>query len=449
MQLSRTDEEIADEGAFVRDAIEQELMDAGLYEPAKRYAVHYDGTSSFSCGGGAWPPTLPGKVAALYLHGLPNSAFPCDRNQFAPAGGVPRYWEFSWIHELVHTLGFVATCAPRHTRAGHVSAPTNDLMYAGDAPWNLNGVMLDQGNDDYYAHEVSGCPDLADSSYLTDLVEGTVAPGGTVTTDPGGTGPSPTDPLEVSVTTPTGGVVSIDEGPGSGSPPSGFTFLGQQVTITAPTATAGAPLRLVFAVHASLFPAGESIQTVQVFRNGALVGECPGSATASPNPCVSLRVDLPDGSGRITVLTSQASLWNFGVVGQALAPSCAGAPPPGAILGTARNDKLKGGTGRDVIFALGGDDTIDGGGGNDIVCGGLGKDTIVGSQGFDLADGGPGADELEGGPDDDRLVGGDGNDKLLGSPGNDVLDGGVGTDTLDGGPGTDTCRGEKKTACER
>jgi hypothetical protein len=322
-------------------------------------------------------------------------------------------------------------------------------MYAGDAPWNLNGVVLDQANDDYYAHEVPGCPDLADSSYLTDLVEDTVAPGGTVTTDPSGTGPSPTDPLEVSVTTPTGGVVSIDEGPGSGSPPSGFTFLGQQVTITAPTATAGAPLRLVFAVHASLFPAGESIQTVQVFRNGALVGECPGSATASPNPCVSLRVDLPDGSGRITVLTSQASLWNFGVVGQALAPSCAGAPPPGAILGTARNDKLKGGTGRDVIFALGGDDTIDGGGGNDIVCGGPGKDTILGSQGFDLADGGLGADELEGGPDDDRLVGGDGNDKLLGSPGNDVLDGGVGTDTLDGGPGTDTCRGEKKTACER
>ena len=373
VQLSRTDEEIADEGAFVRDAIEQELVAAGLNEPAKRYAVHYDGTSTFSCGGGAWPPTLPGKVAALYLHGLPNSAFPCDQNQFATAGGVPRYWEFSWIHELVHTLGFVATCAPRHTRAGHVSSPTNDLMYAGDAPWNLNGVVLDQGNDDYYAHEVPGCPDLADSSYLTDLVEATVAPGGTVTTDPGGTGPSPTDPLEVSVTTPTGGVVSIDEGPGSGSPPSGFTFLGQQVTITAPTATAGAPLRLVFAVHASLFPAGESIQTVQVFRNGTLVGECPGSATASPNPCVSLRVDLPDGSGRITVLTSQASLWNFGVVGPALAPSCAGPPPPGAILGTARNDKLKGGTGRDVIFALGGDDTIEGSGGNDIVCGGLGQ----------------------------------------------------------------------------
>jgi hypothetical protein len=449
LQLSRTDEEIADEGAFVREALEQELVAAGLDEPDKRYEVFYDGTSTFACGGGAWPPTLPGKVAALYLHGLPDSAVPCDTNAFAAAGGVPRYWEFSWIHELVHTLGFVATCAPNHTRAGHVSTPTNDLMYAGDAPWNLNGVVLDQGNDDYYAHDDAGCPDFADSPYLTDLVEESVAPGGTVTTDPGGGGPSPTDPLEVSVTTPTGGPVSIDEGPGAGTPPAGFTFLGQQVTISAPAATPTLPLRLVFTVDPSLFPAGESIQTIQVFRNGALVGECPGSATASPDPCVSARVELADGSGRLTVLTSQASVWSFGVLGTALAPSCAGPPPAGAIVGTTRNDKLKGGSGRDVIFGMGGNDTIDSGGGNDVVCGGAGNDTILTGAGLDVGDGGAGTDKLDGGPDDDRLVGGGANDTLTGGPGSDVLDGGVGTDTLDGGPGTDTCRGERLRTCER
>ena len=449
LQLSRTDEEIADEGPFVREALEQELVAAGLDEPDKRYEVFYDGTSTFACGGGAWPPTLPGKVAALYLHGLPNSAVPCDRNAFASAGGVPRYWEFSWIHELVHTLGFVATCAPNHTRAGHVSTPTNDLMYAGDAPWNLNGVVLDDENDDYYAHDDAGCPDLADSPYLTDLVEESVAPGGTVTTDPGGGGPSPTDPLEVSVTTPAGGSVSIDEGPGSGTPPVGFTLLGQQVTIGAPAATPALPLRLVFTIDPSLFPAGESIQTIQVFRNGAVVGECPGSATASPNPCVSARVELPGGDGRLTVLTSQASVWSFGVPGTVLAPSCAAAPPAGAIVGTPRNDKLKGASGRDVIFGMGGNDTIDSGGGNDVVCGGAGNDTILTGAGLDVGDGGAGQDKLDGGTDDDRLVGGAANDTLTGGPGNDVLDGGVGTDTLDGGPGTDTCRGEKRRTCER
>jgi len=322
-------------------------------------------------------------------------------------------------------------------------------MYAGDAPWNLNGVVLDDENDDYYAHDDAGCPDLADSPYLTDLVEESVAPGGTVTTDPGGGGPSPTDPLEVSVTTPAGGSVSIDEGPGSGTPPVGFTLLGQQVTIGAPAATPALPLRLVFTIDPSLFPAGESIQTIQVFRNGAVVGECPGSATASPNPCVSARVELPGGDGRLTVLTSQASVWSFGVPGTVLAPSCAAAPPAGAIVGTPRNDKLKGASGRDVIFGMGGNDTIDSGGGNDVVCGGAGNDTILTGAGLDVGDGGAGQDKLDGGTDDDRLVGGAANDTLAGGPGNDVLDGGVGTDTLDGGPGTDTCLGERRRTCER
>jgi hypothetical protein len=68
------------------------------------------------------------------------------------------------LHELLHGLGIVATCAPHHTRAGHVSDDPRDLMYAGDQPWQP--AILDRGHDDYFAHPQNGCPDLKDSSYL-------------------------------------------------------------------------------------------------------------------------------------------------------------------------------------------------------------------------------------------------------------------------------------------
>jgi hypothetical protein len=449
-QLSRTEEDIEGEGAFVRDAIEAELDAAGFNDPNKIYAVHYDGTSTHSCGGGAWPPTLPGNVSALYLHGLPTGPIPCDTNSFAGESDPPGYWEYGWIHEILHTLGFVAACAPNEHLNGHVTSPTNDLMYAGTEPWDLSGdVVLDDGNDDYYAHDNAGCLDLADSAFLSDFVEQTAPPGGTVTTDPTGAGPTPLDPVEVAITTPTGGSVSIDEGPSSGSSPSGFTLLGQEINISAPAASVGSPLRLVFSLDPTLIPAGESVQTIQVFRNGVLVGECPGSTTASPNPCVSARVELANGVARVTILTAQASRWNIGVRGTTLAVSCSATPPRGAIVGTAAKNKLTGTKGPDVIFGLGGDDTIDGGGGNDVICGGSGKDTLLGGSGNDALDGGADSDSLDGGAGDDRGVGAAGNDSLFGGAGNDVLDGGPGSDTTDGGQGVDTCRAETRKACEK
>ena len=135
LRLDQTDAEIAAEGAFVRDLLEDELDAAGFDDPDKLYAVYYDGTSTFACGGGAWPPTLPGNVAAMYLNGLPGSAVPCASNPFASASEPPTYQEFAMLHEIMHTLGFVPTCAPNHWRAGHVSDEPNDLMWAGDGPW--------------------------------------------------------------------------------------------------------------------------------------------------------------------------------------------------------------------------------------------------------------------------------------------------------------------------
>ncbi|MHB8641677.1 MAG: hypothetical protein ACYDA3_02150 [Gaiellaceae bacterium] len=172
VRLAETDAQIETQGAYVRDELERELHALGFDQAGKIYAVYYDGHSSWSCGGGAWPPLLQGDVAALYLHGLYSQPIPCDSNAFGTVG-QPGYLEFAMLHEIFHTLGFVPTCAPHQLNGGHVNDSPADLMWQGAAPWRPSA--LDVGHDDYYNAHIPGCLDFADSPYLTTVVTATTA----------------------------------------------------------------------------------------------------------------------------------------------------------------------------------------------------------------------------------------------------------------------------------
>lgn len=153
VRLNRTDAELASHGVYARDRLEEELAELGFNWSNKVYAVYYDGSNRVSCGAGAWPPTLPGRVAALYLRGTPPDSPPCISHEFArSATDQPEYLEFAMLHEILHTLGFVGLSAPHHTLSGHVSDDPRDLMYAGDRPWNPS--LLDAGQDDYHGANV-------------------------------------------------------------------------------------------------------------------------------------------------------------------------------------------------------------------------------------------------------------------------------------------------------
>jgi hypothetical protein len=67
VRAGQTDTQIASTGWQVRDRVQELLWDEGYEDPYRIYAVWYDGTSTKTCGGGAWPPALIGHVAALYL----------------------------------------------------------------------------------------------------------------------------------------------------------------------------------------------------------------------------------------------------------------------------------------------------------------------------------------------------------------------------------------------
>ena len=84
------------------------------------------------------------------------------------------------LHEIIHALGFVRSCAPHFLAADHVS-DSADLMY----PVIKSTATLDPGHDDYYAAYIPGCHDLASSRFWND---GGVALSLSITSSDGGSG---------------------------------------------------------------------------------------------------------------------------------------------------------------------------------------------------------------------------------------------------------------------
>ena len=166
--------------AFVRERIERELDQMGLVASNKLYAVYYEGSSVYACGGGAYPPLIEDRVGAMYLQGMPPGVTtPCGEGRpWGLASLKPNYVDYGMLHELVHSLGFVADSAPHEHASGHVYDPTTepnrDLMYSprttADPGWNIDhvdGLVLDIGRDDYY--ETAPALDLEQSSLLAPL----------------------------------------------------------------------------------------------------------------------------------------------------------------------------------------------------------------------------------------------------------------------------------------
>jgi Ca2+-binding RTX toxin-like protein len=160
--------------------------------------------------------------------------------------------------------------------------------------------------------------------------------------------------------------------------------------------------------------------------------EC-GFATA-PDPADNGLIDL---NGDIDITAADSCDHCFfrhevvsGKVQELECPGHEGDPRPD-VVGTPRDDVLRGTTGNNVICGFGGDD---------VLIGLAGKDLLIGGGGHDLARGGGGRDRLKGGRKSDVLLGGRGDDTLLGGRGNDFLNGGRGIDICIGGPGRDVRR---------
>ncbi len=137
----------------------------------------------------------------------------------------------------------------------------------------------------------------------------------------------------------------------------------------------------------------------------------------------------------LALMLTSASL-AVGGLATIVAPAEA-AKPRCTIVGTKKDDFLRGTPGRDVICGLGGRDRVLGLRGKDILRGGAGADEIEDGKGSDVVHGGRG---------DDRLLSVDGNlggsrgDRIRGGPGDDFIFV-AWKDVGFGGPGNDDLRG--------
>ena len=165
-RLARTDAVMTSYGDFIRDSLEKQLVAAGYSSANTFLLVYYDGGHQTRCGSSAWPPALPGVVAAMYLKGAATSAVPCATNALAVTPTTaPAYFEFTAAHEALHLLGIVSSGAPNFSTS-HVGINPTDVMYAGALPWQPS--VLDVTKTNYYSTGTlaAGVTNLAVSPYL-------------------------------------------------------------------------------------------------------------------------------------------------------------------------------------------------------------------------------------------------------------------------------------------
>ncbi len=169
MRLEYTADQISKLGADVVNLMDYEIKTRGFNTTRKLYVVHYDGffvSDIGFCGIAQYPPDGAGITAVLLLRGYnPISHLTCPR-QFTKSADYTGYFEMTILHELLHLMGMVPSCAP-HSQDGHVSDSSQDLMYFQyDGTYSPLFTYLDYHNNDYYNAGIPDCPDFAHSVFL-------------------------------------------------------------------------------------------------------------------------------------------------------------------------------------------------------------------------------------------------------------------------------------------
>jgi Divergent InlB B-repeat domain len=135
----------------------------------KKGLVYYDSPLPLEgevCGQAAPAPLVGGPRSAAVVYVAPNL--------FGLPGcgslGTADYGAVIAAHEMVHALGALVPGAP-HACAGDAGHPCDsalDILAPSGADCCLNGLTLDVGRDDYYAHG-QGWWDVRNSSWLSHL----------------------------------------------------------------------------------------------------------------------------------------------------------------------------------------------------------------------------------------------------------------------------------------
>lgn len=143
----------------------------GFNDPDKIYVVYYEGYGEENVCGEARPNT---NMAVEFLQPLAEG-YGCGFLNWEQGDTYrPMFNDFTMVHEMLHTLGFVPQCSP-HCKNFHCQDSKTDLMAGifdstgdGKYSWGMGTYpFLDYNHNDYYGANIKGCPDLKSSPYWT------------------------------------------------------------------------------------------------------------------------------------------------------------------------------------------------------------------------------------------------------------------------------------------
>ena len=110
---------------------------------------------------------LNGKVAIFYTNSKSKKSKSCTDNYLYNIQNLNfGQSEETILHEILHILGAPSKCGNNidPNNSLHVNDNKNDILY------KVSGsTYLDFNNDDYYKHNISNCPDLYLSKFITKL----------------------------------------------------------------------------------------------------------------------------------------------------------------------------------------------------------------------------------------------------------------------------------------
>lgn len=232
--------------------------------------------------------------------------------------------------------------------------------YAAEGDWLPELSLTDlAGNHRIYTYSDLLALGFDMKATVGDNVTDSVDAGDSVTTDTLGTGATVASPVQIAVTSPVAGSVSITsvDTASVGGDFTGYSLFSQQYSISAPVAEPDYPIVLAFTLDSSQV-GGVNPNDIVIFRDGTAVGQCIGSNVADPDPCVKSISTAPSGDVTILVNSSHASQWVFGTKESDGAEfTFQGFKKP--ILASPELNKEKAGSTSTVKFSLGGDFGLD------------------------------------------------------------------------------------------
>jgi len=161
-------------GNQVVSGFDQIIRDSGFDTSHKIYFFYYDGLIELprgepACGVAIRGPEDWGVTGTLYLRGYSGDLEDLTCPNPTRTENLADWLELVMLHEIFHVLGASPSCAP-NTVGAHVDDTSYDIMSATfDPSTSAQLSVLDRNNDDYFNHEIPGCPDLADSVFLDPL----------------------------------------------------------------------------------------------------------------------------------------------------------------------------------------------------------------------------------------------------------------------------------------